>query len=165
MSRSKSSKASATGGKAKSPTIENRRARFNYRFDDKIEVGIVLKGNEVKSIRDSKVSLVESHARIMKDELWLFHMTINPYQSQNSFESYDPKRPRKLLAKRKEISKLAVKLNAKGYTLIPLRLYFTGGKVKILLGLGEGKREYDKRDSIKRREGELEAGRAMKRRF
>lgn len=129
----------------------NRRARHEYHVLDTLEVGIVLRGTEVKSIRAGKINLQDSYAAIDKGELYLHNMHISPFEKGNIF-NHDPVRVRKLLARRKEILKLAQKTNEKGLTLIPLQVYFLGRHVKIELGVCKGKKLYDKRESLKTRD-------------
>jgi len=129
----------------------NRRARHEYHVLETLEVGIVLRGTEVKSIRAGKVNLQDSYASIDNNELFLYNMHINPFEKGNIF-NHDPLRVRKLLAKRKEIFKLAQKTNEKGLTLIPMQLYFVGRHLKVELGVCKGKKLYDKRESLKARD-------------
>lgn len=141
--------------------IINRQAKFNYEFLDTFEAGIVLRGYEVKSIRTGQVSLKESFARIKDGEVWLLNAHIAPY-SGGTPPNYEPTRTRKLLLNKKEITSLIGKLHEKGLSLVPLRLYIKKNRVKIELGLGKGKKKYDKRESIKRREIEREVKRKLK---
>jgi SsrA-binding protein len=129
----------------------NRRARHEYHVLEALEVGIVLKGTEVKSIRAGKVNLQDSYAVVEHGELFLYNMHVNPFEKGNIF-NHDPVRVRKLLAKRKEIFKLAQKTNEKGLTLIPLQLYFLGRHLKVEIGVCKGKKLYDKRESLKARD-------------
>lgn len=155
-----------TGAKEKRsgpPTINNRQAWANYHILDTVEAGIMLTGAEVKSIREGKVNIAEAHARVMKGEMWLMGMNINPYRHMNSFTVPDPLRSRKLLLHRKQIEKLGEALSEKGLTIIPLKLYFKKGFAKIELGVAKGKKEYDKREDIKTRDAKREMDRAMKR--
>jgi SsrA-binding protein len=145
------------------PTIKNRQAWANYHILDTVEAGIMLTGAEVKSIRAGQVNISDAHARVMKGELWLMGMNINPYRHMNSFVVPDPLRSRKLLLHRKQIEKLDTALSEKGLTIIPLKLYFKKGFAKIELGVAKGKREYDKREDIKTRDAKREMDRAMKR--
>jgi SsrA-binding protein len=130
---------------------QNRKARFEYHVLESIEVGIALRGTEVKAIRAGKVNLQEAYAEVSNGHLLLQHMHISPFEKGNIF-NHDPLRTRVLLAHRKEIAKLEVKTAEKGLTLIPLEVYFLGSHVKILLGVCKGKKLYDKRQSIKERE-------------
>jgi SsrA-binding protein len=141
----------------------NRRARRDYDILERMEVGIMLTGSEVKSLRGGKGSLSESFARIHDGEAWLEGMHIPPYE-QGEKRGYDPVRPRKLLLHRGEIARLIGKSAERGLTLVPLRVYFTHGLAKVELGLGRGKREYEKRRSVAEREAKREIERAMSRR-
>lgn len=138
----------------------NRRARHDYFIDETYEAGIVLVGMEVKSIRDGRLSLQDSYAEIKDGEAWLYNMHISPYPQAHRFNP-EPNRPRKLLLHRREIDRLRGKLEQRGYTLIPLSVYFKRGKVKIELGLARGKRQYDKRRAIAEREARRELERAL----
>ena len=135
---------------------KNKKAFFNYEIVEKIEAGIVLTGPEVKSIRNGRVSIGESYARITGGEVWVINMDISAY-SHTPAELQQPKRPRKLLLKKREIGKLLGKTQQKGLTLIPLMLYFKCGYAKIELGMGRGKAVHDKRASMKKKESDREA--------
>ena len=136
----------------KSPvTIENRKARHNYHIDDSITCGLVLTGTEIKSIRTGKAQLKDSFARIEKGEAWLYNCHISPYQYGNRFNQ-DPIRKRKLLLHKKEILKLHAKIREKNYALIPLKIFFSRNYAKLLLALAKGKKSYDKREAIKKKE-------------
>lgn len=132
-------------------SILNRQARFNYEILDTFEAGIALTGAEVKSVRAGQVSLKESFARIKDQEAWLLNTHIAPYSSGVP-AGYEPTRARKLLLHKKEIKHLVGKLQEKGLSLVPLRMYIKKNRVKIELGLGKGKKKYDKRQSIKDKE-------------
>ena len=140
---------------------QNKKARFEYEVLETFEAGIVLVGTEVKSVRQKKVSINESFARIKNGEAYILGLNIAVYDRGNRF-NHEPTRERKLLLHRHEIRRLTGKLNEKGLTLVPLKMYFKNGKVKLLLGLARGKALYDKRKSIQKREGEREIQRAMK---
>jgi SsrA-binding protein len=140
---------------------ENRKARHDYFIEDKIEAGLVLKGTEVKSLRQGRANLKDSYARIKNGELWVYQMHISPYPFAY-YNNHDPLRVRKLLLHKDEIRKLYGKLNERGFALIPLRLYFRQGKVKMLLGLAKGKRQYDKRETIRRRDEKRDLDRQKK---
>lgn len=145
------------------PVISNRKAYHDYHIFEKIDCGIELKGQEVKSLREGKVSLADSFARIDNNELFLYNTHIAQYEKTGAFK-VEPLRVRKLLLHRNQIDKLAGAVSQKGFTLIPLRIYFNErGIVKLELALAKGKREYDKRESIKKREVELEIKKAMSR--
>lgn len=129
----------------------NRKARHEYHLLETYETGIALKGTEVKSLRQGRASLQESYATVKNGEVWLMGMHISPYEHA-SIDAHEPKRDRKLLLHKKEIRRLVGKLSEKGTTLIPVRLYFKNGIAKVELALARGKRAYDKREAIKRRD-------------
>ncbi|HOF14949.1 MAG TPA: SsrA-binding protein SmpB [Spirochaetota bacterium] len=135
--------------------VQNKKARFEYEILDTIEAGIVLKGTEVKSVRLKKVNIQDSYARIKDGEAFLYGMNISPYESGNIF-NHDPLRVRKLLLHKQEIKRLTGKQQEKGLTLVPLKVYWKNGKVKVLLGLAKGKTLYDKRHDIKKRDSDRE---------
>lgn len=141
----------------------NRKARHNYLILETIEAGLVLVGTEVKSLRLGKCNLMDSYARIVGEEVFLEKMNISPYDQGNRF-NHDPTRTRKLLLNRREIRRLIGKIQEKGLTLIPLRVYFKDRTAKVELGLARGKRLYDKREAISRRESDREMQRAAFRR-
>jgi SsrA-binding protein len=140
----------------------NRKARFDFSIEDEYEVGVVLKGTEVKSLRLGKVNLKDSYARVKDGEIFVYQMHIGPYPFAY-YENHDPLRTRKLLLHKQEIKRINAKVNEKGHTLVPLKIYFKAGKVKISIGLAKGKRQYDKRESIKRRDQQRELARERKR--
>ena len=135
--------------------ILNRKARFNYFIIDEIEAGIELKGTEIKSIRNGRASIEDAYARIKNREVFLTNMFIAKYEEGNRF-NHDERRERKLLLHKSEIVKLSKKLEIDNYTLVPLKLYFKKNHAKILLGLCKGKKLYDKRETIKKRDLERE---------
>ena len=141
----------------------NKKARRDYHIDDTIEAGLVLRGSEVKSLRDGKASLTDAYARIEEGEAWLSGLHISPY-SHTRMEEQDPDRERKLLLHAAEIRRLGVKVQEKGYTLVPLRIYFKHGLAKVELGLGKGKKLYDKREDIKKADARREIERALRQR-
>jgi len=141
----------------------NRKAYHDYHVQETIEAGIVLKGSEIKSIREGKVNLSDAYARPENGELWLFNSHIASYDAA-SYNTHEPVRPRKLLLHRKEIDILAGKVMQRSLTLVPLKLYIKHGVAKVELGLAKGKKVYDKRETIARRDAEREVERAMKRR-
>ncbi len=141
----------------------NRRARHNYHIEETVEGGLVLTGTEVKALRAGRASLQEAFARVERDEVWIYHMHIPPYEAGNIF-NHDPMRTRKVLLHRREVSRLLGKAQQKGYTLIPMRLYFKRGLAKVELAVARGKREYDKREAIARREAQRQIERAVRRR-
>lgn len=135
--------------------ILNRKARYDYFVEDEYEAGIVLKGTEIKSIRLGKVNLGDSYAIIRNEEIYLLNTHIASYDNGNRF-NHDENRTRKLLMHKSEIKKLNNKVILEGYTLIPLKIYFVKGHAKVLIGLCKGKKNYDKRESIKERDIERE---------
>lgn len=140
----------------------NRKAFHDYAIEDRVEAGLVLTGTEIKSIREGRVNLRDAYVRPINGELWLWNAHIAPYNAGNRY-NHEPTRSRKLLLHRKQIDSLAGKVQSKGYTLIPLRMYLKHGLAKVEVGLGRGKKSYDKRDSIAEREANREIQRALKR--
>lgn len=140
---------------------QNRRAHHDYAILDTIEAGLVLAGTEVKSLRGGKASLVESFATIDNGEAWVRQMHIPPYEQGNRW-NLDPVRPRKLLLHKEEIVKLRKAVAQKGHTLVPLKLYFSKGRAKLLIGIGKGKKAHDKRASIADRDAKREIARAKR---
>jgi SsrA-binding protein len=138
----------------------NPKARHDYHILDTWEAGIVLSGTEVKSLRHGKASIKEAYARIRGGEVFLEGMNITPYEQGNRY-NHDPVRSRKLLLHRREIARLIGAVEQKGLTLVPLELYFRRGHAKVTIALGRGKKQYDKRETIKRRDAEREAARAV----
>ncbi len=141
----------------------NRKAYHNYHIEDSLEAGIALTGTEIKSIRAGRVSLGDAYVKPEDGELWLLNAHIARYEA-GSYQSHVPTRPRKLLLHRKQIDSLSSKVLERGFTLLPLRLYIKGNIAKVEIALARGKKLYDKRASIARREIEREIGRAIKRR-
>ena len=140
----------------------NRRAYHDYFIDEKFECGIVLTGSEVKSLRAGRCNLRDGYVRIDGNEAWLENVHISPYAEANLM-NHDPLRPRKLLLHRKEIASLIGKVRQKGYTLIPLRVYFSRNHAKVEVGLARGKRQFDKRQAIAERDAKREIERAVRR--
>lgn len=141
---------------------ENRKARHDYTIESVVEAGLVLTGTEVKSARLGHVNLRDSHARVENGEVFLYNCHVAPYEQGNRW-NHDPVRVRKLLLHKDQIRELAVKTREPGYTLVPLRMYFNAaGRLKVALALVRGKRAYDKRQAIMRREAERNIARAMK---
>lgn len=140
---------------------ENRKARHNYFIEDTYEAGMVLLGTEVKSTRLGRVNLKDSYARIKNGEVFVYQMHISVYPFAY-YGNHDPLRIRKLLLHKYEISKLYGKVNEKGFSLVPLKIYFQNGKVKLTLALARGKRQYDKRESIRRRDEQRDLERSKK---
>ena len=139
----------------------NRKAHHDYNIEDVVEAGIVLTGTEIKSIREGRVSLKESYARAEGGEMWLVNCYIAPYQAGDRY-NHEPGRPRKLLLHRDQIGFLRGRVEERGYSLVPLRLYIKKGIAKVELGLARGRKQYDKRQFIARREAEREMERVMK---
>ncbi|MEI8373087.1 MAG: SsrA-binding protein SmpB [Planctomycetota bacterium] len=139
---------------------QNRKALHNYSVLNSLECGVILQGSEVKSLREGRISLEESYARVKDDEVWLIGCDIPEYIDANQF-NHRPKRLRKLLMHRREIRRFADRAMEKGLTLVPLRLYFKEGKVKLLLGLCKGKAKHDKRQAMKTADAKREIARQM----
>jgi SsrA-binding protein len=142
---------------------DNRQARFQYEIIDSFETGIELKGTEVKSIRAGRVNMRDGFALVRNGEVWLHNVHISPYQSSGAYFNHEPLRVRRLLMHREEIRKLLGKVEQKGLTLVPLKMYFKRGWVKVSLGLGKGKKLHDKRESLKRKQDQRDVARALKR--
>ena len=140
---------------------KNPTARHNYTIEDTLETGIVLSGTEIKSIRNGKANLKDSYAAIKNGELYIYNLHISPYEFGNIYNK-DPLRDRKLLVNKREINKLIGLIKQKGYSLIPLSMYFKGNFVKIELGIGKGKKLYDKRRDIAKKDAEMKIRRATK---
>jgi len=141
--------------------IKNKKANFDYFIDEEIECGIVLKGTEIKSIRKGQANIKDSYAIIRNREVFLLNMFISKYENGSIF-NHDERRTRKLLLNKREILKLRDKVEISGYTLIPLKLYFKNNKAKILLGVAKGKKNYDKRESIKEKDIQREIAKNQK---
>ena len=140
---------------------QNKKARHNYNIEDCFEAGLILKGTEVKSLRNGKANLVDSYATIDGNEAWLNHFHIDPYTPATQF-NHHPMRKRKLLLHKREINKLIGKTQEKGCTLVPLKIYFKNGKIKVDLGIAKAKKLYDKRAALKKKESIREIDRAVK---
>ncbi len=140
---------------------KNRKARFNYFIEDTYEAGIALLGSEVKSLRQGKANLSDAYAKIEDGQLYLVDAHISPYDQANR-QNHDPLRQRRLLMHRREIKKLVGKVAERGFSLIPLQLYFKNGKVKVRLALAKGKKAYDKRESIRKKDQRRELERLIK---
>ena len=140
---------------------KNKKSRHNYFILSIYETGIVLRGTEVKSLRENRLNLMDSYAQVKDGELWLIGMHISPYEKANIF-NHDPLRPKKLLMHSREIERLRRDTEEKGLTLVPLSVYIKNGKVKVELGLAKGKHLYDKRETKKSREAKREVERALK---
>ena len=147
--------------KAQSSIAENRKAFHDFHLLESFEAGVVLLGTEVKAIREGRVNLRDSFARVEDGEVYLYNVNISPY-SHRGYADHEPLRRRKLLLHRDEIRKLIGKTVEKGMTLVPTRMYFKSGRVKVAVSLAKGKKEYDKRETMKRREAERETRAAIK---
>lgn len=140
---------------------ENRKARFNYFIDDTFEAGMVLRGTEVKSLRQGRANLKDSYGRIKNGEVYVHNLHIGPYPFAY-YGNHEPMRVRKLLLHKREIKKLYKRVNESGCSIIPLKMYFKDGKVKLLIGVAKGKKKYDKRETIKRRDQKRSLDRARR---
>jgi len=142
--------------------VQNKRARFDYEIAETFTAGLVLKGSEIKSIRDGKVSIAEGFCYISKDEAFIKNMNISEY-SHGGYDNHEPNRERKLLLNKREIVKIQKKIGEKGMALVPLKLFIDdNGRAKINIGLGKGKKTYDKRESLKKRDDQLRINRIGK---
>ncbi|MEW6078358.1 MAG: SsrA-binding protein SmpB [Thermodesulfobacteriota bacterium] len=141
----------------------NKQAQHEYFIEDTMEAGLVLKGTEVKSLRQGRANLKDAYARIKNGEVYLHQMNISAYTFAY-YDNHEPERPRKLLLHKQEIKRLFGKINEKGFSLIPLKVYFKSGKAKVLLGLARGKKKYDKREEIKNRDAKRDLDREIRRR-
>jgi len=154
----------AAGGAGEArPVAQNKRARFDYDIEERIEAGLVLAGSEVKSLREGNVALSDAYATVRAGELWLVNCRIGEYKAASVF-GHAPLRDRKLLVSRAELERLRGKVEQRGYSLVPLSIYFRGGWAKVELGLGRGKTHEDRRADISAREQKREMERAMSRR-
>jgi SsrA-binding protein len=147
----------------RSPRIRNKKAHHNFTILETIEAGLVLAGSEVKALRQGKCNIDEAFARLRGAEVWLYNMHIGPYEQAAQF-GHDTRRTRKLLLKRREINRFLGKAVEKGSTLVPLSVYFKRGWAKVEIGLARGKREFDKREDLKRRESQRDIARELARR-
>jgi SsrA-binding protein len=147
--------------KAQTSIAENRKAFHDFHLLESFEAGLVLLGTEVKAIREGRVNLRDSFARVEDGEIFLYNVNISPY-SHRGYADHEPLRRRKLLLRREEIRKLVGKTVEKGMTLVPVRLYFKNGRVKVAVSLAKGKKDYDKRETIKKREVDRETRAAIK---
>ncbi|PIR18282.1 MAG: SsrA-binding protein [Deltaproteobacteria bacterium CG11_big_fil_rev_8_21_14_0_20_49_13] len=141
----------------------NRKASFNYILQDRFETGLVLTGSETKSLRESSANISEAYAMVKSHEIWLVNANISPYEPAN-YLNHKPKRDRKLLLHKREILKIEQKLKERGLTIVPTKMYFKNGRAKLEIALAKGKRSYDKRDSIKKRDINREVSREFSRR-
>ncbi|MFC4737055.1 SsrA-binding protein SmpB [Bacillus daqingensis] len=143
------------------PIAQNKKANHDYAIEETYEAGMVLTGTEIKSIRNRRVNMKDSFARISNGEAWLHNMHISEYEQGNR-HNHEPERPRKLLLHRKQINQLIGLTKQKGYTLVPLKVYIKNGVAKVLIGLGKGKKKFDKREDLKRKDAKREIQRAFK---
>lgn len=150
------------GKQSPSSIAQNRKARFDYFIEERFEAGLALEGWEVKSLRAGKAQLTEAYVIVREGEIWLLGANLTPLSSASSHVKADPTRTRKLLLHRREIDRLAGLVDRKGYTLVPLELYWGRGKAKLAVGLAKGKKQYDKRETKKDRDWERDKARAMK---
>ncbi|MFC0187501.1 SsrA-binding protein SmpB [Fictibacillus aquaticus] len=140
---------------------QNKKATHDYHIEDTYEAGIVLQGTEIKSIRAGKANLKDSFARVQNGELFLHNMHVSPYEQGNRF-NHDPLRTRKLLLHKKQISQLIGATKEKGYSIVPLKMYLKNGFAKVLIGIAKGKKNYDKREDLKRKDAKREIERAFR---
>ena len=152
----------SNNGQQNQTVADNRKARHDYFIDESYEAGLALTGSEIKSIRAGRINLRGGYARVLNGEVWLYDVHISPYEQSGTHYNHEPTRPRKLLLHRREISRILGQVERQGFTLIPLRLYFKGRRAKIDLGLARGKKQYDKREDIARRESKRDIERIMK---
>jgi len=163
MAKGKTKAAQGEKGDDFIPVARNKRAGYKFEIFDKFEAGMVLQGTEVKSLRDGQASITEAFARPRGDEIFLLGMNIPPYEQGNRM-NHEPTRPRKLLLHRAEIKRILAKIHERGYTLVPLSVYFRNGHAKVQIGLGRGKQQFDRRDSIKKRDAQRRMNVATRRR-
>ena len=155
-------KAKSSAGGGVKIIADNRQARFQYEILDTYEAGIALMGTEVKSIRAGKVNLRDGFANIRRGEAWLHNVHISPHGMTNLAYNHEPRRTRKLLLHKQEIRKLIGQTEQKGLTLVPLKMYFKNGRIKVAIALGKGKKLHDKRESLKKKQDKREMDRAKK---
>lgn len=148
-------------GSYKKLIASNKKARHDYSISDEYEAGIVLVGSEVKSLRNGRVKLKDSYGRVINGEIFVYQLNIGTYPFAN-IVNHDPMRPRKLLLNRAEIKKIERKVNEKGMSIIPTKIYFKNNKIKLQIGLGKGKKAYDKRQTLKKRDSDREIDRFRK---
>lgn len=151
----------STAKKGDNVLANNRKASHDFKILDTIECGLVLKGTEIKSVRQARLNLKDGFARVERGEVWMYNVHISEFKEGNIF-NHDPLRPRKLLLKKSEIARLEKEMQRSGNTLVPLKVYLKRGYAKVLLGVAEGKKKYDKRRALKEKDMKREAQRAMK---
>jgi SsrA-binding protein len=159
----KGPRGATSGGEGTKLVASNRKAFHDFFIDETYEAGIALVGTEVKSLREGRINLRDSYAEVKDGELYLVGVHISPYEQGNIW-NHDPLRPRKLLLHKEEIRRLIGKVNERGYTIVPTRVYFKGGRAKVEIGLARGKRLYDKRTDLAKREADREVEREFRRR-
>ncbi|MBE2271726.1 MAG: SsrA-binding protein SmpB [Anaerolinea sp.] len=142
----------------------NRKASFNYDLEDRFEAGLVLTGSEIKSIRANRISLQEGYVEERGGEMWLIDVHITPYEQAGIYGKVDAVRPRKLLLHKKEIAELTTRMRERGYTVVPVSVYLKGGRAKVEIALAKGKKQYDKRADIAKRESDRDIRKALKER-
>jgi SsrA-binding protein len=142
---------------------QNKKANHDYFIEETYEAGIVLQGTEIKSVRAGKLNLKDSYARVFNGEMYLYNLHISPYEQGNRY-NHDPLRTRKLLLHKKQIANLIGVTKEEGYTIVPLKMYLKNGFAKVLIGLGKGKKNYDKRDDLKKKEAKRDIERAFRER-
>ena len=152
----------SNNGQPSQTVADNRKARHDYFIDESYEAGLALTGSEIKSIRAGRINLRGGYARVLNGEVWLYDVHISPYEQSGSYFNHEPTRPRKLLLHRREISRILGLVERQGFTLVPLRVYFKGRRAKLELGLARGKKLYDKREDIAKREANRDIQRALK---
>lgn len=163
MAKSDKKKNSSSGGGGGVKIVaNNRQARFQYEILDTYEAGVALVGTEVKSIREGKVNLQDGFANVKRGEVFLHNVHISPYKMTSLTFNHEPRRVRKLLLHKQEIRKLIGQTEQKGLTLVPLKMYFKDGRIKVAIALGKGKKLHDKRDSLKKKQDKRDMARAMK---
>jgi len=155
-------KKESTENKNEKTIGENRKARHDFEIIERLECGIQLVGSEVKSLRDGKLTLSESFAQVVDGEVFLINCEITPYSNASEFLNHEARRKRKLLLHKREIIKFAAKSEEKGFSLIPLKMYFKQGRAKVLLGVGKGRQSHDKREKLKKDVARRDIDRAMK---
>lgn len=144
---------------------KNRKASHNYALEDRFDAGIVLMGSEIKSIRNNNINLQDGFVQETDGELWMMNVHISPYEQSSYFGHEDPMRPRKLLLTKREINKIITQLHTKGYTVVPTQVYLERGLAKVEIALAKGKKNYDKRQDIAKRDSQRDIDRAMKERY
>lgn len=153
-----------SGGGGEKLITSNRKAYHDFSIEEQIEAGLQLSGTEIKSIRDGRVNLRDAYARVERGEIWLYGMHVSPYGQAGNYFNHDPLRRRKLLMHRRQIEYLAEKVDTRGYALVPVRLFLKKGRAKVDIGVGRGKREFDKRDAMAERDAKRQIEQALRQR-